>query len=198
MGEFTIVKGLFDNRKRQLIIDENFIKFENKDKKDDLFTIINKDEIIGFRYGTHFIRGYRFIIGREYQIFIRNKSGKELKINFSLFYKRKLNEKHQLFCDLVNELWKQYFDEILENYFQKFKNNVPFELSGVKVLHDRIQFSNKKILLEDLDTKAYYQYLMIFSKQDKYNNKMLYYLKDKDAVILSDLLTKIKNEYSRK
>ena len=82
MKEFTIVRGLFDTRKRSLIIDDNFIKFENKDQKNDLFTIIKKEDIAGIRYGIHFIDGYKFTIGREYQIFIRNKSDKELNIFF--------------------------------------------------------------------------------------------------------------------
>lgn len=198
MKEFTIVRGLFDTRKRSLIIDDNFIKFENKDQKNDLFTIIKKDDIAGIRYGIHFIDGYKFTIGREYQIFIRNKSDKELKIFFKLFYRRKLDEKHQLYCDIIDELWDKFIRDITRNYYSRFKNNEKFSISGVEIAEDRIRFNKKEILFEDLELKQYHHHFMIFSREDNYKNKMLYYLKDKDAVILFSVLkTIIKDEQLR-
>jgi hypothetical protein len=198
MKEFTIVRGLFDTRKRSLIIDENFIKFENKDHIDNLFTIINKEDIAGLRYGIHFIKGYRFYIGREYQIFIRTQSNKELKIYFKLFYRRKLNEKHQLYCDIIDELWDKFVDDIVDDYYQKFENKEVFSIANIEILEDRIKFDKKEILFEDLELKKYHHHFMIFSKEDNYKNKMLYYLKDKDAVILFSVLNNIiKNEQLR-
>jgi hypothetical protein len=198
MKEFTIVRGLFDTRKRPLIINENFIKFENKDHIDDLFTVINKEDIAGLRYGIHFINGYRMTIGREYQIFIRTQSNKELKIFFKLFYGRKLNEKHQLYCDIIDELWKNFIGDIADRYLEKFDKNEEFSVAGIDILKDRIKFDKKEILFEDIDLKKYRHHFIVFSKQDNYTNKMLYHLKDKDAVILLDVLTNIiKNEQLR-
>ncbi|WP_185204528.1 hypothetical protein [Chryseobacterium sp. C3] len=188
MKEFTIVRGLLDNRKRSLIIDDNFIKFENKDQNNDLFTIIKKEDIAGIRYGIHFIRGLKFYIGREYLIFIQNKSGRELKINFKLFYRRKLTEKHQLYCDIIDELWDKFIRDITRNYYLKFKNNEKFSVSGIEIAEDRIIFNKTEILFEDLELKQYHHHFMIFSREDNYKNKMLYYLKDKDAVILFSVL----------
>jgi hypothetical protein len=181
MKEFTIVRGLFDNRKRQLILDQNFIKFENKDRKDNLFTIINKEDISGIRYGIHFINGYSFYIGREYKIFIKTHSKQEIEINFKLFYGRKLNEKHQLFCDIVDGLWDNYLDDLSQIYLDKINHDENFELCEVEFLCDR---------------KKYKHYFVIYSNQDDYHSKMLYYLKDENAVILSNLLTIIKNNGS--
>jgi hypothetical protein len=42
MKEFTIVRGLLDNRKRSLIIDDNFIKFENKDQNNDFLRLLKR------------------------------------------------------------------------------------------------------------------------------------------------------------
>jgi len=193
MKTFTIVRGFLDNRKRSLIINNDSIKFENKDLKDNSFTIFNKEEIAGIRYGIHFIKGLEFYIGREYQIFIRNKDNKELKIFFKLFYARKLNEKHQLYCNIIDELWRNFFDEISHNYFEKFKDNEAFSIANVHIFKDKIVFDKQEILFEDLGIKRYNHHFMIFSKKDNYNNKMLYYLKDKDAVILLNLLSQIIN-----
>lgn len=126
MENFTVVRGLFDGRKRQLIINGNYIKFESKDNKKDLFKIINKKDISGIRYGIHFIKGLEFYIGREYQIFIKSKSGKEVKINFKLFYRRKLKEKHQLFCDIIDKLWSLYLDDMTESFLKKIEEKKIF------------------------------------------------------------------------
>lgn len=193
MKEFTIVRGLFDTRKRSLIIDEDFIKYENKDHNEDLFTILKKSDIVGIRYGIHFIKGYSFYIGREYQIFIRDQSNKELKIYFKLFYGRKLNEKHQLYNDILDEIWDNFIGDICQSYLEKFRNNEKFNLAGIEILNDRIQFDKTEIFIKDLEVKTYKQYFIICSRNDQYKNKMLYYLKDKDAVILLNIVTKIIN-----
>ncbi len=194
MKEFTIVRSIFDQRKRSLTVDYDYILFENNDKKDDLFTRINKDEIVGFRYGIHFIKGYRFYIGRDYQIFIQTKNKKELKINFKLFYSRKLNEKHQLFLDIVNTLWDFYFDDISTNYLQLAKNGINFDLAEVSFFKDRIRFNNSEIYFSDLEIRDYKQYYVIYSKKDKNQSKLLYYLQDKNAVILHDVLCRLLKE----
>ncbi|MCU7616570.1 hypothetical protein NZ698_05125 [Chryseobacterium sp. PBS4-4] len=193
MKEFTIVRGLFDNRKRQLILDKNFIKFENKDRKGDLFTVINKEDITGIRYGIQFINGYSFYIGREYLIYIKTISNHEIKINFKLFYGRKLQEKHQLFYDIIDELWNNYLDDLSQSYLNKIISGENFELCGVQFLTDKIKFNNKELLFKNLEIKKYKHHYLIYSNQNEYQNKMLYYLKDENAVILSNLLTIIKN-----
>ena len=188
MKEFTIVRGLFDTRKRQLIIDPNFIKFENKDKLNDLFTIIPKENIAGIRYGIHFIKGYDFYIGREYQIFIRSKSGDELKIFFKLFYRRKLNAKHDLYCSIINSLWEYYLNEILDNYIRSIKEKSEIKISGVVLRENYLETNKLKISYKDLEVKKYHHYFIIYSNEDPYLNKMFYYLDDKDAVILIEIL----------
>lgn len=191
MKEFTIVRGLFDNRKRSLIIAENFIKFENKDQKEDLFTIIKKEDIAGIRYGIHFIKGFEFYIGREYLIFIRDQSNKEIKINFKLFYGRRLKEKHQLYNNILDEIWDNFIHDISRSYLRKFQSKENFELSGIQIFDGKIKFNNNEILIEDLGIKTYHHHFIIYSKTNNYNNRMLYYLKDKDAVILLDVLNNI-------
>lgn len=198
MKEFTIVRGLFDTRKRALIIDEERIRFENKDLKNDLFTVIDKKDITGIRYGIHFINGYHFTVGREYLIFIRLSSGNELRISFKLFYGRKLKEKHQLYVEIVDALWDNFFNDILDQYDRKLENSEVLTIAGIEIAGDRIKFNRSEILFKDLDLKQYYHYFMVFSKKNPHLNKMLYYLKDQDAVILLNILNNIiKNERLR-
>lgn len=192
MKNFTIVRGFLDNRKRSLIIDD-YIQYENKDLKSNPFTVFKKEDIKGIRYGIHFIKGYKFYIGREYQIYVRNNKNEELKIYFKLFYGRKLQEKHQLYIDIIDKLWENFFNGILQDYLEKFNKSEDFILAGIQIFKDKIVFDKTEISFQDLAIKKYQHYFMIFSKEDRYKNKMLYYLKDKDAVILLNLLSTIIN-----
>lgn len=103
-----------------------------------------------------------------------------------------------MYCDIVDELWEKFINEIVHNYLSKYRNNEKINISGIEIDEDRIRFNKKEILFEDLELKQYHHHFMIFSKEDNYNNKMLYYLKDKDAVILFNVLkTIIKDEQLR-
>lgn len=153
-----------------------------------MFTTIPKNEIAGIRYGIHFIKGLEFYIGREYQIFIKTSSVKELKICFKSLYRRKLNEKHKLFCTIVDEFWNYYLDDILDQYIQRFNSNEEFILGGIFFKNTCIQFDKKEILYSDLAIKKYHHYMVIYSKEDQYKNKMLYFLKDDNAILVSTLI----------
>jgi hypothetical protein len=101
-----------------------------------------------------------------------------------------------LFCDIIDKLWDNYLDDLSQSYLDKFNHGENFELCGVQFLADKIKFNNKELLFKDLEIKKYKHHYVIYSNQDKYHNKMLYYLKDENAVILSNLLTIIKNNGS--
>src|ERR1051325_6216725 len=102
---FLIQRGPLDNRKRQLIINPRFLQFENKDMLADPFTRFNSEEIKECRYGVNWIRGISdFIIGREYQIFLRSQRNIILKINFKSFYGIGKKRLHQQFIDIMDAL----------------------------------------------------------------------------------------------
>ncbi|WP_346985305.1 hypothetical protein [Chryseobacterium sp. POE27] len=190
MKTYIIDKGFLNNKKSILTVDEKTLTLNG--------VVLRKEEIIGIRYGIHFIRGYMATIGREYQIFIKTVSGKEMKISFRLFYGRKLNEKHKLYCEIIDTLWENFYNDILKNYINKFLNKEDLIISGIKISNDKITFGKEVIPWENLMIKKYYHYFIIFSETDQYHNKMLYYLNDQDAVILSELLNYIiKNELYR-
>lgn len=81
---------------------------------------------------------------------------------------------------------------------KKFENNGLLSISGIEIAGDRIKFNKSEILFEDLNLKQYYHYFMIFSKKNPNHHKMLYYLKEQDAVTLLNILNNIiKNEPPR-
>ena len=192
MKDFIIIRSLFDQRKRLLSIHKDSIRFENKDNIQDLYTILPRENISGIRYGIRFIKGIKFYIGREYLIFIKDYSGRELKINFKIFYGRKLEQKNKLFNEIVNELWVNFFDEKVNSYYLKLKQNESFILADIHFKIDCIEFSKYKISYDDLSVKTYYHYFVIFSLNNQNINKLLYYLNDDDSVLVLALINKIK------
>lgn len=196
MENFSIVRSFYDRKPRLLEIGDEGIRFENTNLKSNPFTHLKKDQITGLRYGIEFINGLKFTIGRIYYIFIKSKNGKELKIDFKLFYGSKLQEKHNLYCNIVDCLWENIFSDFTNKLIQKITSGKTVELAGILIENDKILFDKTEVDISDLAIKKYRHYFILHSKQNQNINKMLYYLKDSDAVILLEILTDIirKNE----
>jgi hypothetical protein len=166
MKEFTIIRGLFDNRKRKLIIDSNYVKFESSDLKSNLFTTFKKEEISGVKFGYSMINGYRIYIGREYKICILNKENKELVVSFKLFYGRKLQEKHQLFSEIVDEIWDNFCRDLIQKYIEQYNNGIEITVAKVVLHQEYLTYKKIIIYLDDLEIKSYMHYFMLQSKAD--------------------------------
>ncbi len=101
--EFIFKRSFTDGKQRRLISNEENFKFEDKDFGNYLFTIFDKEEITDYRFGIRWIR-FEFTYGREYQIFVRNKENKVIKISFKSYFGRKKNILHKLYSDILTEL----------------------------------------------------------------------------------------------
>ncbi|MEO8516058.1 MAG: hypothetical protein ABI426_04900 [Flavobacterium sp.] len=181
-----IRRSFLDTAKRDLIINADFIKFEDKNHHDDLYTIFHKSDIKEYRYGIRWIRGAEFTIGREYQIFIRNHEDKVLKINFKSFYGFNKNVNHKKYNDILNALWKHFFGSIVTTYINQFHNGEIFSIGNVEFTEDGITINDKavfnkkqdKIVWKDLGTRDYHRYFALFSKENAANINHCYYYKD--------------------
>ncbi|WP_435525145.1 hypothetical protein [Chryseobacterium indoltheticum] len=49
-----------------------------------------------------------------------------------------------MFSDIIDELWNQYFNEILNNYVQQYNNREEFSLGEIVFKDSCIQFDKKK------------------------------------------------------
>ena len=169
---FSIKRSLLDHSDRTLTISEDFLKFQNKDLKENPFTIFKKEEIAEYRYGIRWI-SFRVTYGRDYQIFIRNKKGKILKINFKSFFGQNKKEYYQKYIEILDVLWDNFFAKIAEDFLKKFRNNesfkignVDFDETGITIAVSGIAKTTKtKIAWENVRTKNYYTYFAIYSSE---------------------------------
>lgn len=196
----NIKRGFLDNRKRQLIIKPDFIQFENKDLISDSYTRFEKEEITALRYGIKWISGYQFIIGREYQIYIQSKDNQTLKINFKSLYGIRKTELNQLYSNIINAIWKFYFDEIIDRLLLKFQNGENIEVGQVHISEKGLTITSsgifkeqrKFISWENVGTRDYQTYFNIHSNEDVANINMGFsYLKDWNTAVLYSVVRTI-------
>jgi hypothetical protein len=204
--QFVIRRGITDNYPRQLILDENFLKFENKDLRNNEFTTFQKNEIAEYSFGVKWMR-YKFVFGREYVISIRNYDNQVLKINFKTYFGRKKKEYHQLCNAIIDRLWDCYFDEMTSNFIRRQEAGEEFKIGEVVfnpkglTINSHASLRQKSVLIpwEKVATKSYATYFAIYSIDDAINvNRGFSYLNDWNTIVLySAIETILKRKKAR-
>jgi len=183
--EIKIKSSIFD-RDRILILNPEYIQFDDKDLKEAKPTTIVKTEISGFRFGLKPIRGYYFHIGRIYCIDIRGNKDQFIKIRLKSVYGIRKKELTQKYSTIVKALYDYFIDEISLKYLNQFSNNEQFEIAGVNFNEEGVIFNKKIGLITwlDLGTRAYYHYYTLYSKQQPTQYKAFEFINDWNVAIL--------------
>lgn len=194
--QFVFKRSFTDGKLRRLVFNENHFKFEDKDFGNNLFTIFDKEEITDYRFGIRWI-SFEFTYGREYQIFVRNKENKIIKISFKSYFGRKKNELHKLYSEILSELWNYYFEDIIDNFISKQNNQEEFSIGDVLFRKDNIElnisgvFNQKKVVIpwDKIRTRAYHTYFSIYSIDNPSEiNRGYNYKEDWNTNILHNVL----------
>lgn len=192
MKEFVITRSFFDNLPRKLVFHSDFFEFQAGIKSTQPIRI-EKNSIIGIKYGIHFIKGLEFYIGRDYQIIFVLKNKKEVKINFKTFYRYKLNEKHQLYQEIIDEIWDFCVNDLVMDFYNQFNNNQSFTICDLKFQNKQILLNKKWLMMNKIEIKSYQDKLIIYEIENPNNSSnLLYYLKDVNAVVLWSLIKTLK------
>ncbi len=203
--KILIKRGPIDNKFRELLIHPDFIRFEVGNFSNPHIEI-KKSLVNEYRFGVRWISGYKFTIGREYQIFIRDSAGQILKIHFKSFYGIKKIECHNLYSKILSNFWKYYFHDIANNYIQQFWNNVEFTICGVVFCNESLKIKKfgvfKEVEIEipwdKVRTKDYQTYFVIHSADNPAKeNKSFSYLDDWNTDILHSVTKTIVNNFDK-
>lgn len=194
--EFIIRRGITDNYPRKLILEQNQIKFDSKDLKNDSFITFQKDEIAEYNFGVKFMR-YKFVFGREYVISIRSNDNQIIKINFKTYFGRKKDEYNKLCNEILDSLWELYFGEIASTYIQKHELGEEIQIGEVTLTKDgltilstaSLKSKNEFIPWKKVRTRSYTTYFAIYSKDDAVNiNRGYSYLNDSNTNVLHSVI----------
>jgi hypothetical protein len=193
--EFMVRSTILD-RPRLLVIDPQYIEFDDQDRVSMPPTRFLRTEIQALRYGVKGIRGYRFRIGRIYCIDIRDMSGRVIKIRLKSVYRvrrKLLGEKYQ---EITNSLFKYYFHDLTRHYLRQFQEGQSVELLGVKLNQHAVLFDEKVgwVGWEFLGTKRYWHYYTLYSEESPDNYRAFVFLDDWNAGVLRGLIEVILKE----
>lgn len=204
--KLAIRRGPIDNKSRELIIHPKFIRFEAGNSSNP-YIKFDKSSISEYRFGLRWISGYKFTIGREYQIFIKDNTGQVLKIHFKSFYGIRKIDCHNLYSGILGSLWKYYFQDIANNFVEQFWNNIEFTICGVTFFNENLKINKNGILTNDLleitwdkvRTRDYQTYFVIYSADDPAKeNKSFSYMDDWNTDILHSVTRTIVNNIDKK
>jgi hypothetical protein len=190
--EYMIRSTILD-RSRLLVIDPDYIEFDDQDRVSAAPTRFKKSEIEALRYGVKGIRGYRFRIGRIYCIDVRDVSGRIIKIRLKSVYRvrrKLLGDKYQ---EITNSLFKYYFHDMIRGYMRDFQEAQSVELLGVKLNSHAVLFDEKVgwVSWDFLGTKRYWHYYTLYSEESPNNYRAFVFLDDWNAGVLQGLIETI-------
>jgi len=193
--EFMVRSTILD-RPRLLVIDPQYIEFDDKDRVSEPPTRFLTPEIEALRYGVKGINGYRFRIGRIYCIDVRDVSGRVIKIRLKSVYRvrrKLLGEKYQ---EITNSLLKCYFHDITRRYLRQFQEGQSVELLGIKLNQHAVLFDEKVgwVSWDFLGTKRYWHYYTLYSEESPDNYRAFVFLDDWNAGVLRGLIEVILKE----
>lgn len=193
--EFMVRSSILD-RPRRLVIDPEFVEFDDKDLVSAAPTRFLKNEIEGVRYGIKAIRGYWFHIGWIYCIDIRDSGGRIIKIRLKSVYrvrKKLLRGKYQ---KIANAVSRYYLHEKIRYHLERFRVGHPVELLGVNLDNQGALFDEKlgRISWHFLGTKRYWHYYTLFSEAEPRHYRAFVFLEDWNAGVLQGVIEAILKE----
>jgi len=156
---------------------------------------IPAETITGFRYGISWLRGYAFTIGRQYFIEIQTDQQKVIRVKLGSYYGLRKNLYNQLWSEIIHQLWRYYFVNQYNYYYDLYKINQTFELCGIYFHPNGIGWDALNILQwGEVGISNYYNYFMIYNRNNKRQYKSRSFAKDWNAVVLQAVLKEIVDE----
>lgn len=156
---------------------------------------IAADDICSFRFGVNWIRGYKFVFGRQYIIQIQDQDNKIVSIKLNSYYQIRRKAYLQIWSDIFNQLWNNYFVNTFNYYFELYSVKQVFDLTGVKFHPFGISWDNQSLFWNEIALSNYKTYFMIHHRDDLKKIRRISFKNDWNAFILQCLLKKIIEEH---
>jgi hypothetical protein len=152
------------------------------------------EDMVAFRYGVNWIKGYAFTIGRQYIIQLKDSQNQVSSIKLGSYYGVKRNAYYKIWSGLINQLWNNYFASQLNYYQELCAIKQEFDLCGVKFQPFGISWDSGSLFWNEIALSNYRTYFMIHAKDNPKKNKSSNFKNDWNALILQSLLKQIIKE----
>jgi hypothetical protein len=159
---------------------------------------IDHRDVAAFRFWIKELRFFKFSLGREYYIEVKDFHCKINRIKLYSVYRAKHKEYYRIWADLLQNLWDFYFDNQLNYYTELYNIQQYFELAGVSFHVDGISWNkDNKLPWNKIEIKSYQNYFLIHHTDNPQQYKCCVFSIDWNAVILQSLLKDIVKEYKK-
>jgi hypothetical protein len=159
---------------------------------------IQGGEVAAFRFGIKELRLFKFSLGREYYIELKDFHCKITRIKLYSVYGARRKEYYKIWADLLQNLWDFYFDRQLNYYTELYNIQQFFDLAGVSFHADGISWDkDNKLSWDKIEIKSYQNYFLVHHKDNPQQYKCCVFSIDWNAVILQSLLKDIVKEYNK-
>lgn len=160
--EYKITSGII-GRQRRLILTADYLEYENIDLGGNKFTRFNKNDITDFRYGKGDIVWYKYIIGQEFSVTLRDENDRELRIVLENYFNLHKGYK-ELYTDIVNDIWTFYHSDVVDRLIDRFHAKQEFMIQGIKILPGGVQLKEESSILpwERVRMNEYNTYFTIY------------------------------------
>lgn len=159
MREYKIPTGIF-GRHRRLVLTAEYVEFESL--HGGRSTRFNKNDIIDFKYGTGAIHWYKYVIGKEYAVTLKDAAGRQLKIVLENLFNIHKGFK-ELYTDIVNDVWTLYHNDLVERIVESFHAKEEVRIQGIKLLPKGVQLRDDTFLPWDrVGVNEYNTYFTVY------------------------------------
>ena len=141
---------------------------------------------------------YKFTVGRQFSITFKDQGNKELKILFkSSFGLHK--ENNQKYSDIVDNIWRLYHSNIVDNFLDSFYNHGQTEIQGIKLKNEGIELGGQKEVIpwDKVATKDYYKYFAIYHQDNSAIHFRVSYNEYGTETLWSAVMTILKEKQMR-
>jgi hypothetical protein len=156
---------------------------------------IPAENICSFRYGVNWLRGYKFVFGRQYIIQIQDADKKVISIKLNSYYQIRRKAYYKIWSDIFNQLWQNYFINTFNYYYELYKVKQAFDLANVKFHPFGVSWDDRSLFWNEIKLSNYKTYFMIHHRDDLKKTKSVNFKNDWDAFILQRVLKKIIEEH---
>jgi len=188
-----MVKSSIFDRHRKLTIEKDFLEFDDKNLASAPPAFFLKKDITGLKYGVEWIRGYRFVIGRVYCIYILNRSNAIIKIRLKSVYGIRKIELHEKYSKILNAVYDNFIADISINYLNQFTEGKILVIATTRLMTQGILLKEGSDLIawNNVGIKKYTTYYSVHSISNPEKRKIIEYLTEWEGIILYVVLQQI-------
>jgi len=180
MDELIKINSLTGERK-SIKISENILAFENR--KLDL------NEVKEIKYGLEPIRFYKFTVGRNFVIELKNSEGEgDVVITIKYYFGVSKNYFLNVYSKILDEIWKYTGIRLFNEALDKIKVGNTVTVGPCTIFSNGITFKNGFVNWENLIYQKNYNRITLTDKSNHNHWTNLYYLQTYNSDILIGIL----------